>query len=165
MEVVVVGGGDAAVEEALYLTKFADKVSIVHRRNEFRAAKSIVEKALDNEKIQIIWDSVVEEIYGDGIVEGVKLKNVKTGEITDYRTDGVFVFVGTKPVSEFAKGIVDMDEKGYIIADAEMKTSAEGIFAAGDVRVTPLRQVITAAADGAVAAISAEKYIERTFNK
>ncbi|MEA4960202.1 thioredoxin-disulfide reductase [Lutispora sp.] len=165
LEVVVVGGGDAAVEEALYLTKFADKVSIVHRRNEFRAAKSIVEKALDNEKIQIIWDSVVEEIYGDGIVEGVKLKNVKTGEITDYRTDGVFVFVGTKPVSEFAKGIVDMDEKGYIIADAEMKTSAEGIFAAGDVRVTPLRQVITAAADGAVAAISAEKYIERTFNK
>lgn len=163
LEVVVVGGGDAAVEEAIYLTKFAEKVTIVHRRNEFRAAKSIVEKAMANEKIYIIWDSVVEEIYGDGIVEGVKLKNVKTGEITDYRTDGVFIFVGTRPVSEFVKGIVDMDPKGYIITDAEMKTSVEGIFAAGDVRVTPLRQVITAAADGAIAAISAEKYIDKTF--
>lgn len=163
LEVVVVGGGDAAVEEAIYLTKFADKVSIVHRRNEFRAAKSIVEKALANEKINVIWDSVVEEIYGDGIVEGVKLKNVKTGDITDFRTDGVFIFVGIKPISEFAKGIVHMNEKGYIIADEAMRTSVEGIFAAGDVRVKSLRQVITAAADGAIAAISAEKYIEETF--
>lgn len=163
LEVVVVGGGDAAVEEAIYLTKFADKVSIVHRRNEFRAAKSIAEKALANDKINVIWDTVVEEIYGDGIVEGVKLKNVKTGEITDFRTDGVFLFVGTKPISEFAKGVVEMNEKGYIIADEEMRTSAEGIFAAGDVRVKSLRQVITAAADGAIAAINAEKYIEKTF--
>ncbi|MGI5997338.1 MAG: thioredoxin-disulfide reductase [Lutispora sp.] len=165
LEVVVVGGGDAAVEEAIYLTKFAEKVTIVHRRNEFRAAKSIVEKALANDKIHVMWDSVVEEIYGDGIVEGVKLKNVKTGEITDYRTDGVFIFVGTRPVSEFVKGIVDMDPKGYIITDSEMKTSVEGIFAAGDVRNTPLRQVITAAADGAIAAISAEKYIDKTFGQ
>ncbi|MGE5633185.1 MAG: thioredoxin-disulfide reductase [Caulobacteraceae bacterium] len=163
LEVVVVGGGDAAVEESIYLTKFADKVTIVHRRNEFRAAKSIVEKAMANEKINIKWDTVVEEIYGDGIVEGVKLKNVKTGEVTDFRTDGVFVFVGTRPISEFAKGIVDMDEKGYIKADTEMRTSAEGIFAAGDVRVKTLRQVITAAADGAIAAVSAEKYIEKNF--
>lgn len=163
LEVVVVGGGDAAVEEAIYLTKFADKVSIVHRRNEFRAAKSIAEKALANNKINVIWDTVVEEIYGDGIVEGVKLKNVKTGEKTDFRTDGVFLFVGTKPISEFAKGIVEMNEKGYIIADEDMRTSVEGIFAAGDVRVKSLRQVITAAADGAIAAISAEKYIEKTF--
>jgi len=93
----------------------------------------------------------------------LKLKNVKTGEITDYRTDGVFIFIGTRPVSEFVKGIVDLDEKGYIITDSEMKTSVEGIFAAGDVRNTPLRQVITAAADGAVAAISAEKYIDKYF--
>lgn len=163
LEVVVVGGGDAAVEEAIYLTKFADKVSIVHRRNEFRAAKSIAEKALANNKINVIWDTVVEEIYGDGIVEGVKLKNVKTGEITDFRTDGVFLFVGTKPISEFAKGVVEMNEKGYIVADEEMRTSADGIFAAGDVRVKSLRQVITAAADGAIAAISAEKYIEKNF--
>lgn len=165
LEVVVVGGGDAAVEEAIYLTKFAEKVTIVHRRDQFRAAKSIVEKALANEKIHVIWDTVVEEIYGDGIVEGVKLKNVKTGEITDYRTDGVFIFVGTRPVSEFVKGIVDMDEKGYIITDSEMRTSIEGIFAAGDVRNTPLRQVITAAADGAIAAISAEKYITKVFGE
>lgn len=163
LEVIVVGGGDAAVEEAIYLTKFADKVSIVHRRNELRAAKSIVEKALANDKINVIWDTVVEEIYGDGIVEGVKLKNVKTGEISDFRTDGVFLFVGIKPISEFAKGVVKMNEKGYIIADEEMRTSVEGIFAAGDVRVKSLRQVITAAADGAIAAINAEKYIGKTF--
>lgn len=163
LEVVVVGGGDAAVEEAIYLTKFAEKVTIVHRRDEFRAAKSIVEKAMNNEKIDILWNTVVEEIYGDGIVEGVKLKNVKTGEVTDFRTDGVFMFVGTKPISEFAKGVVEMDEKGYIKADEEMRTSVEGVFAAGDVRVKSLRQVITAAADGAIAAVNAEKYIEKNF--
>lgn len=163
LEVVVVGGGDAAVEESIYLTKFAEKVTIVHRRNEFRAAKSIVEKAMSNEKINIIWDSVVEEIYGDGIVEGVKLKNVKTGEVTDLRTDGVFMFVGTKPISEFARGVVEMDQKGYIKADEDMRTSVEGIFAAGDVRVKTLRQVVTAAADGAIAAVNAEKYIEKSF--
>lgn len=163
LEVVVVGGGDAAVEESIYLTKFADKVTIVHRRDEFRAAKSIVEKATNNDKIDIVWNSVVEEIYGDGIVEGVKLKNVKTGEVTDLRTDGVFMFVGTKPISEFAKGVVEMDPKGYIKADEEMNTSVEGIFAAGDVRVKSLRQVITAASDGAVAAVNAEKYIGKNF--
>ncbi len=163
LEVVVVGGGDAAVEEAIYLTKFAEKVTIVHRRNEFRAAKSIVEKAMSNEKIDIKWDTVLDEIYGDGIVEGVKMKNVKTGEVTDFRTDGVFMFVGTKPISEFAKGVVDMDEKGYIKADEEMRTSVDGIFAAGDVRKKSLRQVITAAADGAIAAVNAEKYIEKNF--
>lgn len=163
LEVVVVGGGDAAVEEAIYLTKFAEKVTIIHRRDEFRAAKSIVEKAMNNEKINIIWDTVVEEIYGDGIVEGVKLKNVKTGEATDFRTDGVFMFVGTKPISEFAKGVVEMDQKGYIKADEEMRTSVEGIFAAGDVRIKSLRQVITAAADGAIAAVNSEKYIEKNF--
>ena len=163
LEVVVVGGGDAAVEEAIYLTKFADKVTIVHRREEFRAAKSIIEKAMKNEKIDIVWNTVVVEIYGDGIVEGVKFKNVKTNEVTDFRTDGVFMFVGTKPISEFAKGVVEMDQKGYIKADEEMRTSVEGIFAAGDVRIKTLRQVITAAADGAIAAVAAEKYIEKNF--
>jgi thioredoxin reductase (NADPH) len=163
LEVLVVGGGDAAVEEAIYLTKFADKVTIVHRRDEFRAAKSIVEKAKANEKINIIWDTVVEEIYGDGIVEGAKLKNIKTGEVTDFRTDGVFVFVGIKPISGLFKGAVEMDERGYIKADEEMRTSVPGIFAAGDVRVKALRQVITAASDGAIAAVAAEKYIEKVF--
>ncbi|NLN48551.1 MAG: thioredoxin-disulfide reductase [Clostridiales bacterium] len=164
LEVVVIGGGNTAVEEAIYLTKFADKVSVVHRRDEFRASKSAVDKALTNEKIHVIWNSVVEEIYGDGIVEGIKLKNVKTGEITDYPTDGVFVFVGTRPISGFAKGLIDMDERGYIITDENMRTSADGVFAAGDIRVKLLRQVITAAADGAIAAISAEKYIEETLH-
>ena len=163
LEVVVVGGGDAAVEEAIYLTKFAEKVTIVHRRDQFRAAKSIAEKAMENEKIDIMWDTVPEEIYGDGIVEGIKLRNVKTNEVTDFRTDGVFMFVGTKPISDFAKGVVEMDQKGYIMADEEMRTSIEGIFAAGDVRVKSLRQVVTAAADGAIAAVNAEKYIEKNF--
>lgn len=164
LEVVVVGGGNTAVEEAIYLTKFADKVTVVHRRDEFRASKVAVENALSNEKIQVVWNSVVDEIYGDGIVEGVKLKNVKTGEVTDYPTDGVFVFVGTKPISGFAKDLIEMNERGYIITDENMKTSAEGVFAAGDIRVKMLRQVITAAADGAIAAISAEKYIEETLH-
>ncbi|HRS22161.1 MAG TPA: FAD-dependent oxidoreductase, partial [Clostridia bacterium] len=163
LEVVVVGGGDAAVEEAIYLTKFAEKVTIVHRRDQFRAAKSIAEKAMKNEKIDIMWDTVPEEIYGDGIVEGIKLRNVKTNEVTDFRTDGVFMFVGTKPISDFAKGVVEMDAKGYIKADEEMRTSVEGIYAAGDVRIKSLRQVITAAADGAIAAVNAEKYIEKNF--
>jgi thioredoxin reductase (NADPH) len=163
LEIVAIGGGDAAVEESIYLTKFADKVTIIHRRNEFRAAKSIVEKAINNKKINIIWDTIVEEIYGDGIVEGVKLKNIVTGEQTDYKTDGVFVFVGTKPITALVKGHVDLDAKGYVIADEEMRTSAEGVFAAGDVRVKSLRQVITACADGAIAAVNAEKYIEHNF--
>lgn len=164
LEIVVIGGGNTAVEEAIYLTKFADKVTIVHRRNEFRAAKSAVEKALSNDKVNVIWDSVVEEIYGDGIVEGVRLKNVKTEEITDFPTDGVFLFVGTKPMSDFAKGLIEMNERGYIITDVNMKTSIDGVFAAGDIRVKLLRQVITAAADGAIAAISAEKYIEEVLH-
>lgn len=160
LDVIVVGGGDAAVEEAIYLTKFANKVLIVHRRNEFRAAKSIVEKALSNDKISVIWDSVVEEIFGDGIVQGVRLKNLKTGETSDQAVDGIFVFVGSRPVTEAFRGLIDMDEKGYIITDEEMRTSKKGVFAAGDVRVKKLRQVITAAADGAIAAVTAEKYLE-----
>ncbi len=165
LEVIVIGGGDAAVEEAIYLTKFADKVTIVHRREEFRAAKSIIEKAMSNEKINVIWNSVVEEIYGDGIVEGVKLKNIKSGETTDFRTDGVFVFVGTKPITDIIKGHVELNPKGYIMADEELRTSVEGVFAAGDVRAKSLRQVITACADGAIAAVNAEKFIESNFTE
>jgi thioredoxin reductase (NADPH) len=163
LEIVAIGGGDAAVEESIYLTKFAEKVTLIHRRDEFRAAKSIVEKAMHNDKINVIWNTVVEGIYGDGIVEGVKLKNIVTGEQRDFKTDGVFVFVGTKPITEIAKGHIDLDAKGYVIADEEMRTSVEGVFAAGDVRVKSLRQVITACADGAIAAVNAEKYIEEKF--
>jgi len=164
-EVFVIGGGDAAVEEAMYLTRFARKVMVVHRRNELRAAKSIQEKAFKNEKLEFIWDSVVEEIKGNGIVESIVLKNVKTGEISEYCADeedgtmGIFPFVGFMPLSGAFKGKVEMDAGGYIITNEDMKTNVEGVFAAGDVRVKSLRQVVTAAADGAIAAVMAEKYI------
>ncbi|QUH21359.1 thioredoxin-disulfide reductase [Alkaliphilus sp. B6464] len=166
LEVFVIGGGDSAVEEAIFLTKFARKVTIVHRRDELRAAKSIQDKAFNNSKIDFIWDSTVTEIKGDGIVESVVFKNLKTGETTEYTaneddgTFGIFVFVGYIPATEIFKGIVNVDEAGYIITDDNMKTNVPGVFAAGDCRVKSLRQVITAAADGAIAAIQAEKYIE-----
>ena len=164
-EVYVVGGGDSAVEEAIYLTKFARKVTIIHRRDELRAAKSIQEKAFKNDKIEFMWDSVVEEIKGDGIVESMVVKNVKTGELTEVTADeedgtfGIFVFIGYKPQSALFEGKVDM-ERGYILTDADMKTNIPGVFAAGDIRAKSLRQVVTAAADGAIAAVQAGKYIE-----
>ena len=165
LEVFVVGGGDTAVEEALYLTKFARKVSIIHRRNELRAAKSIREKAEANPKIHFIWDSVVKEIKGDGIVNSIVLENVKTKELTEIVADeddmtfGIFVFIGYEPKTKIFEGILDI-ENGYLVTDDNMKTNIEGVFAAGDVRVKSLRQVVTAAADGAIAAVQAEKYIE-----
>ncbi|NPV43503.1 MAG: thioredoxin-disulfide reductase [Firmicutes bacterium] len=159
LDVVVVGGGNSAIEEAIYLTRFANKVTIIHRRDALRATAILQEKAFANEKIDFIWDSVIEEIKGDGIVESVVIRNKKTGEVSELETNGVFIFVGTDPISGFAKGFVEMDEKGYIITDENMETSVKGVFAAGDVRKKLLRQVITAAADGAVAAAAAEKYI------
>ncbi len=171
LEVFVIGGGDSAVEEAMYLTKFARKVTIVHRRDELRAAKSIQEKAFNNEKIEFIWNSVVEEIKGEGIVESIVLKNRQTGEITEYQaaeedgTFGIFPLIGFIPLSEIYKDKIEMDERGYIITDADMKTNVEGVFAAGDIRQKSLRQVVTAVADGAIAAVQAEKYIENAFNE
>lgn len=165
-EVYVVGGGDSAVEEAMYLTKFARKVTIVHRRDELRAAKSIQEKAFKNEKLDFMWDTVIKEINGDGIVESMTVQNVKTGEervITadpDDGTFGIFVFIGFRPSTDLFKGKVKMDERGYIITDDDMKTDIPGVFAAGDLRVKSLRQVVTACADGAIAAVQASKYIE-----
>lgn len=170
LEVFCIGGGDTAVEEAMYLTKFARKVTLVHRRDAFRAAKSIIEKAEKNKKVEYLMDSVVEEIYGDGILEGLKIKNVKTGEIVDIPapeedgTMGVFVFIGYDPLTELFKGILDMDQTGYLIADENMRTNVPGVFAAGDVRQKLLRQVVTATADGAIAAVMAEKYIEEKFH-
>lgn len=164
-EVYVVGGGDAAVEEALYLARFARKVTIIHRRDELRAAKSIQQKAFDNEKVDFMWNSVVEEIKGDGIVESMIVKDTKTGELREIVADeedgtfGIFVFIGFRPHSELFEGKLEM-EKGYIVTDPEMKTSVPGVFAAGDIRVKSLRQVVTAAADGAIAAVQAGKYIE-----
>ncbi|MGL6198308.1 MAG: thioredoxin-disulfide reductase [Lachnospiraceae bacterium] len=163
-EVFVVGGGDSAVEEALYLSKFARKVTIIHRRDELRAVKSIQEKAFANPKIEFFWDSVVEELHGDDILSGMTVKNVKTGETRLVEADeedgmfGVFGFIGTVPNSGLFEGMLDM-EKGYIKTDDDMKTNIPGVFAAGDIRVKSLRQVVTAAADGAIAAVQAEKYI------
>lgn len=170
-EVFVIGGGDSAVEEALYLTKFARKVTIVHRRDQLRAAKSIQEKAFKNPKMDFMWDSVITEIKGDGVVESAIFKNVKTGETTEYfapeedGTFGIFVFVGFLPINELVKGKVELDEAGYVITDDNMNTNVPGVFAAGDIRVKSLRQVVTAAGDGAIAAVQAEKYIEHNFEE
>jgi thioredoxin reductase (NADPH) len=170
LEVFVVGGGDTALEEAMFLTKFARKVTLIHRREEFRAAKSIVEKAKKNEKMNFILNSGVEEIKGEGIVESIVLKNLVTGETTEHfaheddGTFGVFIFVGYLPQTELFKGVLDMDEAGYLLTDADMKTNIPGVFAAGDVRQKSLRQVVTATADGAIASVQAEKYIDAKFH-
>lgn len=168
LEIYVVGGGDSAVEEALYLTKFGRKVSIIHRRDELRAAKSIQEKAFKNEKISFIWNSVVEEFQGDGILERMVLKDTKTGELRTIEADeddgtfGVFVFVGFVPNTKLLEGNVKL-ENGYVITDDNMHTDVEGVFAAGDCRKKSLRQVITACADGAIAAMQALNYVENNW--
>ncbi|EJO5347835.1 thioredoxin-disulfide reductase [Clostridium botulinum] len=169
LEVFVIGGGDSALEEALYLTKFARKVTIVHRRDALRGAKSIQEKVFKNPKIEIMWDSVVEEIKGDGIVESAVFKNKKTGKTFEYFADeddgtfGIFVFVGYIPINNLFKDIITMNESGYIRTNDKMETNIDGVFAAGDIREKTLRQVVTAAADGAIAAVEAYKYVEDNF--
>lgn len=166
MEVFVIGGGDSAVEEAMYLTKFASKVTIVHRRDELRAAKSIQEKAFANPKIAFKWNTTVEELKGDGILESVVFKDTKTGALEQYDADeefgtfGLFVFTGFIPTTEILKGKVALNDAGYVIGNELMETNVPGVFVAGDCRVKELRQVVTATADGAIAAVMAEKYIE-----
>lgn len=163
-DIYVVGGGDSAVEEAMYLTKFGRKVTLIHRRNELRAAKSIQEKAFANPKMEFMWDTVIEELKGDDILTSMVVKNVKTGEVREIEanpedgTFGVFVFIGYDPQSKVFEGKVNM-EHGYIVTDEDMKTNIPGVFAAGDIRVKSLRQVVTAAADGAIAAVQCEKYL------
>ena len=163
-EVFVVGGGDSAVEEAMYLTKFARKVTLIHRRDELRAAKSIQEKAFANPKMAFMWDSVVQSVDGDELLSKMVVKNVKTGELTTIEADpddglfGVFGFIGYNPNSKLFEGMLEMDH-GYIKTDENMHTSLKGVFAAGDIRVKSLRQVVTAAADGAIAAMQVEKFI------
>ena len=165
LEVFVVGGGDSAVEEAIYLTKFARKVTIIHRRDELRAAKSIQERAFANSKIDYMWDSVVVELKGEGILTSMVVQNVKTGENHEIFADeedgvfGVFVFIGFMPNSKLFEGKVVMEEN-YIKADENMHTNVRGVFVAGDVRIKKLRQVVTAAADGAIAAIEAERFLQ-----
>jgi thioredoxin reductase (NADPH) len=158
--VTVVGGGNTAVEEGIYLTKFAKKVNIVHRRNQLRADKIIQERAFNNDKIEFIYDSKVKEIQGNDVVENLVIENTKTGEISNLKTDGVFVFVGFTPNVSEINGQINQDMKGFIITDETMKTSVDGVYAVGDIRNTPLRQVITATSDGAIGAVYASKYVE-----
>lgn len=159
-KVAVIGGGDSAVEEGNFLTRFVDKLYIIHRRSELRATKVIQKRAFDNPKIEFILNSVVKEIKGDKKVEEILIENVETGEKTNLKVDGVFVYVGNNPNTEFLKGQINVDELGYIITNEDMETNVPGVYAAGDVRVKSLRQIVTAAADGAIAAVKAEKYIE-----
>jgi len=156
--VVVIGGGDSAITEAIFLTKMAKKVYVVHRRDKLRAEKINQEHAFSNPKISFVWDSVLEEISGKQVVEKAIIKNVKTNETSEIKTDGVFIYVGLIPNTTFAN--VEKDERGFIIANQKMETSVKGLFVAGDCRVTPLRQITTAVGDGAIAAVSAERYIE-----
>jgi len=158
--VAVVGGGNAAVEEAMYLTKFADKVYLIHRRDELRADKIVQERAFKNEKLEFIWDSVVKEIQGEALVNSVVLENVKTKEISTLEVNGIFPYIGITPNVEKFSGQLEQDAYGFILTDETMSTSVEGVYAVGDVRKTPLRQVITAASDGAVGAVYATKYLE-----
>jgi thioredoxin reductase (NADPH) len=156
----VVGGGDQAVEEAIYLTNFGRQVNIIHRRNELRATRVIQERAFNNPKIKFIWDTVVTDIHGDELVDQVTLKNLKTGDISRMATNSVFIFVGTLPSSDFLNNIVSMDSEGFIIVNKEMETNIPGVYACGDVVGKRLRQISTAVGEGATAAFNAGKYLE-----
>jgi len=159
-QIIVVGGGDSALTEALYLTKFAKEVTIIHRRDALRGTKIYQERVFANPKIKLLWNSVVQGIKGDSVVQSVLVKNVKTGEIGELKTEGVFLFVGLSPRTQFLKGLMKLDEAGYIVTDENCESSVKGIFAAGDCRKKLLRQVTTAVGDGAAAAFAAEKYLE-----
>lgn len=159
-QIVVVGGGDSALTEALFLTKFVKELTIIHRRDALRATKIYQERALTNPKIKFLWNSVVHEIKGEDTVRSVLVKNVKTGEVKPLDTEGVFLFVGLTPRTEFLKGLVNLDEGGYIITNENCETSVKGVFAAGDCRKKLLRQVATAVGDGATAAFAAERYLD-----
>lgn len=159
-EVVVIGGGDSAMEEATFLTKFASRVTIIHRKDAFRASKIMQERALQNPKIKVLWNAEIAEIIGDGKrVNGVKLKDTVNGKINNFKCDGVFLAIGHVPNTSFLKGIIEVDELGYIKADKNMHTNVEGLFAAGDVQDKRFRQAITAAGSGCMAAMEAEKYL------
>ena len=158
--VAVIGGGNAAVEEGTYLTKFAKKVYIIHRRDELRADKVAQKRAFENEKVEFIWNTVPVEIQGSNLVEKLVIKNVKTDEISELSVDGVFPYIGFAPNIENLDGKLKQDEQGFICCNANLETDIDGVFVAGDVRVTPLRQVVTAAADGAVAGCYCVKYLE-----
>ncbi len=158
-EVLIVGGGDSAIVEALFLTKFASRVTVVHRRGELRATKVLQDDAFSNPKIEFRWHSVVSEVLGESKVEGVVLRDVRTGDTRLVEADGIFVAIGSRPDTRFIETMAETDERGYVLTDDRMRTSTPGLFAAGDVRAKSLRQVVTAVNDGAIAAVEAEKHL------
>jgi thioredoxin reductase (NADPH) len=160
-EVIVVGGGDTALEDAIFLTRFAGKVTVIHRRDRLRATKILQERALANKKIEFCYNSVATAVLGSKQCEGVAVKDIITGAEKTIKASGVFVLIGMTPNSGMVKGLASMDDKGYVICDDDMKTSVEGMFVCGDVRKKLLRQVVTAAGDGATAAFSAQHYVDR----
>jgi thioredoxin reductase (NADPH) len=161
-QVAVIGGGDTAIEDALFLTRFCSKVYLVHRRNQLRATKIIQERAFANPGVEFVWNSIVDELEGETELEGIRIRNLETGESKFLPVRGIFVAIGNLPNSGLVQGKLDMNAAGYILTDEEMQTGVPGVFAAGDIRNKTLRQVVTATADGAVAACMAEKYIEET---
>jgi thioredoxin reductase (NADPH) len=158
--VAVVGGGDSAVEEGMFLTKFADKVYLVHRRDELRAAAIAQERCFANEKFEIVWDSVPRKIDGSEMVDALEVENVKTGEMRTLPVNGVFMYIGQIPNTQWLKSVVDLDESGYIVIDELMRTSRAGVYACGDASVSPLKQITMATGQGALAAVQAEKYLD-----
>ncbi|MCE5259623.1 MAG: thioredoxin-disulfide reductase [Chloroflexi bacterium] len=158
-EVVVVGGGDSALDESIYLTRFASSVTVIHRRDALRASAILQERAFANEKIHFVWNSVLEEVLGDRVVSGVKLRDVKTGEMTELACDGVFIYVGLVPSTQLFAGQLELDKDGYIITDRKYHTNIPGVFAAGDVQDPHFRQVVVAAGSGAAAAIEADHFL------
>lgn len=163
--VAVVGGGDSAVEEAIFLTKFAQKVYIIHRRDQLRAVKIVQERAFKNDKIEIVWDSILQSIEGGDFVEILHLFNKKTKQTSEIEVQGVFIYVGIIPSNELVKSRVDLDQQGFILTDEDKQTKIPGVYAAGDIVHKVLRQIVTASADGAIAAFSAEKWIEENNEK
>ncbi len=160
--VAVIGGGDTAMEEANFLTRFASKVYVIHRRHEFRASKIMADRVLKNPKVEVIWDTEMVDVNGEKNVESIKLKNVKTGKVNDLKVDGVFVAIGHKPNTDLFKGMLKMNDVGYIVTEGKSTyTSVEGVFACGDVQDPIYRQAITAAGTGCMAAIDAERWLER----
>ena len=164
-KVAVIGGGNSALQEAIFLTRFAEEIFIVHRRDKLRATRINQEKAFSESKIKFIWDSVVEKIEGNETLSSIRLKNLRSKESENLRVDGIFIYIGSSPNTEFLRGLVKLDYYRFIITDEKMATSVPGIYAAGDVRANDLKQIVTAAGDGAIAALSAERYIEENFRQ